>query len=30
MKFDIVVVGAGPAGSSAAITAARGGAKFYY
>lgn len=27
MKFDIVVVGAGPAGSSAAITAARGGAK---
>ena len=27
MDFDIVVVGAGPAGSSAAITAAKGGAK---
>ncbi|WP_338598309.1 NAD(P)/FAD-dependent oxidoreductase [Sulfolobus tengchongensis] len=27
MKFDVVVVGAGPAGSSAALTAARGGAK---
>lgn len=27
MEFDIIVVGAGPAGSSAAITAAKGGAK---
>ena len=25
--FDLIVVGAGPAGTSAAITAARGGAK---